>query len=1007
MTIAMLASLVIMATPASASTLAWGEETTTKNLKSTTLSTSLAPAGTDLVDLAVNGSTIYAAATAATGNITYKSTDGGTTWSSLYFTTSYPTTKIPQRVAVASDDVNTVVLLTTDSTVYYSSNGGSSWTNLGIPTGAATINAIAVSSGTTKTIVAGGRTTGGVAELYTLSLSLASSWTARYDTTGTAPAGGARTSQTDIFAVEFSPSYSTDNIITAISGSTTDNITYLQAFRNTANARGWNGNITWYTGWGTGIALETLPGGIAAADIALHPAYRGPDETTRIAFTATAGTTSGGKVNRVTDVTAAELKTWASITLSDVGSIALHSSGKLLAGDYDDNQVFYFSDAMASAPKAASIITLKQPSGADKTVVAWVGDTAVAATSGAESSFSVSTDSGKTFNDVSLIDTVITTMFDVALNAAGTKLYLTTEDASDEASIWVKNPTWQRILSRAGSTTTKLLVRIAPDNDAVAYVADQGTQDMWVTKNSGMTWSYIPIYNLSLIQDFVVQSADVVYAIDTAGLTKTTDAGGSWGSKKTPTDTFTAYSVTLATNSANTSDVLIGGSGYVAYSKDGGATVTRTQATTAGNVQVVADKDYATNNVIYVGVATTVQRGKADATSSFLTRSATSMIDSTQNVVGLVRDGVIIYALSSNSTDSALHRALNLTSAVASGTDALWSSATSTSEFEATPSALHLTTGGVLWAIDTANTLSSFTDGLSTGAVTLNTPATAYEIPINVTTGLAYDTTFTGTRQNTSVTGTVLEIATDAAFTSIIYTNTNSSVTTDIVSRVIGPSGSTDDTGAKASFMPGTTYYWRVRASLPLRSVWSEVRTLKVGKTAPAVAPILFDIVSPIRGAANVPINAILTWTPYEGAIGYEVALATDPTFAIIDYSHNVAVSNLFYASETLNYSTTYYWRVRGVTGPAPAKKAAPGGAWATGAFTTMAEPAKAVAATPAAPQIIIQKEPAPPAEIKVVEVPVSTPAPIPSYLLWIIIVIGAVLIIALITLIARTRRVS
>ncbi|MDO8687115.1 MAG: hypothetical protein Q7K41_00850, partial [Dehalococcoidales bacterium] len=193
-----------------------------------------------------------------------------------------------------------------------------------------------------------------------------------------------------------------------------------------------------------------------------------------------------------------------------------------------------------------------------------------------------------------------------------------------------------------------------------------------------------------------------------------------------------------------------------------------------------------------------------------------------------------------------------------------------------------------------------------------------------------------------------------------------------------------------------------------LQSLWSETRTLKVDKTAPAVAPIPFDIVTPVRGASNVPINAILTWTPYEGAIGYEVALATDPTFAIIDYSHNVPVSNLFYASETLNYSTTYYWRVRGVTGPAPAKAAAPGGPWATGAFTTMAEPAKPVVVappatvTPSAPVVVPG-----PTEIKIVEVPVSTPAPIPSYLLWIIIVIGAVLIIALITLIARTRRVS
>jgi hypothetical protein len=68
-----------------------------------------------------------------------------------------------------------------------------------------------------------------------------------------------------------------------------------------------------------------------------------------------------------------------------------------------------------------------------------------------------------------------------------------------------------------------------------------------------------------------------------------------------------------------------------------------------------------------------------------------------------------------------------------------------------------------------------------------------------------------------------------------------------------------------------------------------------------------------------------------------------------------------------------------------------------------MAEPEEA------APPIIIEEKPAPPAPEIILEVP-PTPAPvqvIPDYLLWVIVAVGAVLIIAVIVLIVRTRRVT
>lgn len=206
-----------------------------------------------------------------------------------------------------------------------------------------------------------------------------------------------------------------------------------------------------------------------------------------------------------------------------------------------------------------------------------------------------------------------------------------------------------------------------------------------------------------------------------------------------------------------------------------------------------------------------------------------------------------------------------------------------------------------------------------------------------------------------------------------------------------------------------TPYYWQVTALTGTTVLGKSDIATFVTRAAPVVvAPAPFVIVSPTVGEPNVSIEPTLTWTAFEGAISYEIAVSReDPTFAILEYSHNVLGANTFYKSETLAYGTTYYWRVKGITGPAPAANAAaPSGPWVTGVFTTESEP---VAPAKVEPTIIVQKEPAPPAEVKIVEVPVQTivPQPIPNYLLWTIIGVGAVLIIALIVLIARNRRVT
>jgi hypothetical protein len=990
LTVALLISMLVMAAPASAGTLSWGNEASVTNLKGN-VDNILAPEGLDIVAIAIAGDTIYAA-TNDSDTPLYKSTDGGNTWASLATTTSFPSGVSVKAIAISRENTDIVAIATSDDLIEFSSNGGSSWTNLNAPQTGASINAIDVSPDGNYIAVASDNGTG-AAQLSTMYLAMAQTWQQRIKGTNLG-----FTDADALFAVIFSPNFATDKIIAVISGDATD--VRLQLFRYESGALTWNGEISFFDSldWAGGLLLGTVVGGVGAADIELPDGFLGNDIGSRIGFVSFAGVTSGGGVIRVDDTFQKAFATWSSGDEGQISSIAYDESGKLLAGDYDSNQVYRAMSPMASSPKFERINSIKQPGGASMTQVGWSGANAVAATSGDESAFSVSTDDGYAFNDISLIDTSINVISDMAVSADGSVIYMTTidyNDANPDTSVWVKASAWTRVynLKDVDFPNADYLVRIAPEDPSAVYIASKRSNDMWVSKDMGKTsWKSIPVYKLSEIQDYVVESADVVYAIDTLGLTKTGNAGASWGSKKTPVDSFNAYMVTLAPNN----DVLIGGEDYVAFSQDGGATLTRTKMIGEGYVQVVADDGYADNNIIYGGVDNLVKRGKADSTTSWASRSPAFGDD--QFVTGMVQQNGIVYVLSSDDSGfSEIHRSLNLETA-ASSTPDIWSTKTTEKYLQAEPKALKASTGSTkLWAVGTeAATLSSFVDAISDAAPTMKSPADNFNIPVNPGTGQAYNVTYSFDRQNTSVSAVQLQISTDDTFDGIVYNNTFTGIITTTTAAVIGPTGATN---LVVDYMPGNTYYWRVRtaAAGPMYSPWSATRSIKVD------SPVAFTPTSPVLGATDVGTSPTLVWSPFAGAIHYEITVSKDSDFTFAEYSHNVPVDNTFYKSEELDYDTTYYWRVRGVTGPAVGRAAAPGGPWTTGVFTTMAEPS-----ADAAPPVVIT-EPGK-TEVQIVEIPVPGPVvqqAIPDYLLWVIVVIGAVLIIALIILIVRTRRVA
>ncbi|MFC1957606.1 WD40/YVTN/BNR-like repeat-containing protein [Chloroflexota bacterium] len=1004
LSVMLLASLLVVGAPTSASSLSLGAESDIPK----TSSLVLAPASISIVDVAASGDVIYATTNSTTYQL-FKSNDGGATWSDISSSTSFPSGVTIKAIDIAADNPEVVAFLHSDNETELSTDGGASWTDLNGPTVYANLNDIAVSSGSTTYVAIAGDNSTPSAELWTLKATAGTSWTAESGEDGEKTYTGVSTGM----AVEFSPNFTTDKIINVVTGNGTD--ADLQVFAYTSSTvRNWNDSITGFeSDWANGIPLDTIAGGLAAASIALPSTYLGTDEGERIAFVSIAAvTTTDESIFRVVDTNPVALDTWSDGKPGPIKSIALNdSTGELIAGDYNASQVYSWLTPMSgSSPNAQRVKGLQQPGGAAAipgVVVAWSGTNAIAGTSGDESCIAVSTDSGYSWTDTALIDTSLTVMSDFAVNADSSKIYLTTYDSTGDTSVWLKDGDWTRIFSQQGNSaasinsTASFLVGIAPENDSVAYISSMNSTNMWVTKDAGLSWTAVPAQSITggdTVLDFVVESADVVYAIDNDSITKTSNSGASWGTAKRPADSMVTATISLAPNG----DVLVGGSdGYVAFSKDNGSTFTRiTDRTDTGNIaHVVADKDYADNNIIYVGADNTIERGEATKDKTWVARTPTLPTNSI--VMGIGQSDGVVYVLTDNGTNGRVYRALNLQTADNAAL-ALWSYYEGAGErYNRVAGALKISSGPELWAIDTDTpSLESLLDEIALQAPTLVTPTNGDIVPVNVKSGNAYDVTFTWDRySDTDITGMTLQVATDTVFEGLVYDNDFTGIDSDVVSQVVGPNQVSPRT---ASFNPGTTYYWRVRVSgtTPAYSPWSETGTFEVETL---VEKAIFNIVSPVLGSTGVPVNPTLVWSAYEGAIRYEVAVSEFADFSILEFSK--PVDTTFYnVEDTLANSTTYYWRARGVTGePAKAGLAAPGGPWANGIFTTEAK-----AVEPAPPVVIEPTPPAPEKEIQIVEVPMPAPAPaIPSYMLWIIIAVGAVLIIALIVLIVRTRRVA
>ena len=192
--------------------------------------------------------------------------------------------------------------------------------------------------------------------------------------------------------------------------------------------------------------------------------------------------------------------------------------------------------------------------------------------------------------------------------------------------------------------------------------------------------------------------------------------------------------------------------------------------------------------------------------------------------------------------------------------------------------------------------------------------------------------------------------------------------------------------------------YWMARsqAGAPLRGAWSEVWKVSPQPTTTVNAPTLNSPAG--LTAIDVSIHPVFNWSAFKFADGYELQVARDNLFTDLelDLTGDNALGNVtsYVITGTLEYDTTYFWRVRALTGTVVTSD------WSAAiGFTT--ESAPTVFTCPYCGETFATEALL---DIHLTAEHPTTPTT-PVYV-WAIIAVGFVLVIAVIILITRTRRV-
>jgi photosystem II stability/assembly factor-like uncharacterized protein len=748
----------------------------------------------------------------------------------------------------------------------------------------------------------------------------------------------------DVAAIAFSPHYPYDGVMAAVATDETN--TYVSVK---------NGD----DGWNAQIGYARLDIVAAAAAIAFPGGYY-PDEP--VVFVAIDTDVGAGDVYKIngTAVPGVSIATdlnagWA------YGSNDIDIAG--LAVNDDDGTTVLLAGAAASAVTYVSAdggITwkrcLKAPTGGSTTGVLIAPDFAAtgrmyAVTVGDSSALSLSRDMGATWNQLGLIDAAIDSIIDLApspnYSQDSTIFMVTFGSGPYSGGLWRSRDggdSWERTLADSPDTLESLSrVALPPeygDDCQTVFVAGsiRGRTAIWESTDSETyqhRFAKNPAGGGSLnIDTWAIADKTTIligsYDGSRGMVYKSTNRGFTFAAGM-PAGSQPLHDIVLSPDYLQDGTVLVGNSNGRVYMADNRSTsfelLSGDSATLpfSGVVSVACDPSFATNCTVYAA---------SDSASSLVYRFVIGESTAWESIDGSLPAGAMFSQLTL-AEDGTFYAA---DAAAGGGLERCLSPTLASPTFETVT--LGLSSGATLYGLWQAEHKIWSIDTTSGRLMTYEDTLTVPPVPVAPDDGAsaAGNLIDHGVR-NISLDWEALQGATRYEW----ECSYNDTFTADSVAFGDSTSGSSVRLPA---LEPATTYHWRVRATSPTLSPWSEKRSFT---TVMDTEPITFRPESPVPGATGVPVKPLFQWTAVVGAEAYELLVATDASMEnpVIARTGEAALTgNAWQCDVALDYATTYYWKVRAIS-------AVTSSVWSTlGIFTT--EEAPLSPETPAADHEVV-----------------------------------------------------
>lgn len=858
----------------------------------------------------------------------YRSTDGGS-WSHIG-----NVQHAIVGIATSPRDAGTIYYATT-SAVYRSADGGQTFQALPGPGGAGAGN-IEITS------LAAGWLGGNVIAVGTRDVD-ASQFGGVYNLDeGDVVPGWADTGlgNYDVYAVAFSPGYSADRQLVAVVTDETD--TFVTAMIGGA-------------GWGAAIgdarlnkdnAVTHAPVAAAVSAAIAFPGDYDADTSSGscVQYVAIDTGTGGGDVYKIssaeapqdsaaTDLNAGSPSNLGNIDITGLAAYGHAPSVSLLAGAADSAKIYFSADGGETWKRSR-----KEPTGESRTFVLVAPDSgntvrAYAATSGDESAISISQDHGDTWNQLSLIDTGISNLVDLAPSPGyrqDNTLFLLT--FGDEHSLWRSRDVgnaWERVFAGSLAEVDSLkLVALPPqygDGSPTVFLAgnSDGLPAVWKSADGGQSFrrrfTRDPATGATFAIDAWAVADDNTLFIGSSGKVYRTANGGFSYSEGAAAGSQSLNSVALSPGYAQDKTILVGNRyGWVYLSDDNGASfgplpAGATAAPLTDFLSVAFDPAFERNRTVYAASSTAgagVYRFVIGTSADWERIDGTLPAAAELSRLVVAGDGTMYAARADD--DGGMERCLNPAYSLGPTFETVTRGLGDGAALYGIWQSDHR-----LWSLDTANNrLMTFHD-------TLTSPVKGAS-PDNAASG-------TGNLNDHAVRNMDLDWGTLEGATSYRWQIDDD---TDLSSVPSGFEGTTEASSAHLPDLePATTYYWRVRASAPVLSPWSD-KWYFTTILDTEVANIRLE--SPAAGAINVPVKPVFQWAAVVGADAYELMVSPEADFTsppIIKEDDYALQATAWQCDLSLDNDTTYYWKVRAIS-------ASTRSAWsAVGAFVTEPPP--------------------------------------------------------------------